>query len=149
MVNVQGDLPTVEPRAVRAALAPLDDPEVAISTLAAVIERDEEKADPNIVKVVGGEIAPGRLRAFYFTRATAPWGEGPLLHHIGLYVYRRAALRRFVGLPPSRLERREKLEQLRALEAGLRIDVAVVETVPLGVDTAAELERARAMLRTS
>ncbi len=149
VVNVQGDLPTVEPRAVRAALAPLDDPEVAISTLAAVIERDEEKADPNIVKVVGGEIAPGRLRAFYFTRATAPWGEGPLLHHIGLYVYRRAALRRFVGLPPSRLERREKLEQLRALEAGLRIDVAVVETVPLGVDTAAELERARAMLRTS
>ena len=133
----------------RAALAPLDDLEVAISTLAAVIERDEEKADPNIVKVVGGEIAPGRLRAFYFTRATAPWGEGPLLHHIGLYVYRRAALRRFVGLPPSRLERREKLEQLRALEAGLRIDVAVVETVPLGVDTAAELERARAMLRTS
>ena len=149
VVNVQGDLPTVEPRAVRAALAPLDDPEVAISTLAAVIERDEEKADPNIVKVVGGEIAPGRLRAFYFTRATAPWGEGPLLHHIGLYVYRRAALRRFVGLPPSRLERREKLEQLRALEAGMRIDVAVVETVPLGVDTAAELERARAMLRTS
>ena len=149
VVNVQGDLPTVEPRAVRAALAPLDDPEVAIATLAAVIARDEEKADPNIVKVVGSEIAPGRLRALYFTRATAPWGEGPLLHHIGLYVYRRAALQRFVGLPPSRLERREKLEQLRALEAGLRIDVAVVETVPLGVDTAAELERARAMLRTS
>ena len=149
VVNVQGDLPTVEPRAVRAALAPLDDGEVAISTLAAVIARDEEKADPNIVKVVGSEIAPGRLRALYFTRATAPWGEGPLHHHIGLYVYRRAALRRFVGLPPSRLERREKLEQLRALEAGMRIDVAVVETVPLGVDTAAELERARAMLRTS
>ncbi len=149
VVNVQGDLPTVEPRAVRAALTPLDDTEVAISTLAAVIARDEEKADPNIVKVVGSEIAPGRLRALYFTRATAPWGEGPLLHHIGLYVYRRAALRRFVGLPPSRLERREKLEQLRALEAGMRIDVAVVETVPLGVDTVAELERARAMLGTS
>ena len=149
VVNVQGDLPTIEPRAVRAALVPLDDGEVAISTLAAVIARDEEKADPNIVKVVGSETAPGRLRALYFTRATAPWGEGPLLHHIGLYVYRRAALRRFVGLPPSRLERREKLEQLRALEAGMRIDVAVVETVPLGVDTAAELERARAMLRSS
>ena len=149
VVNVQGDLPTVEPRAVQAALAPLDEAEVAISTLAAVIARDAEKADPNIVKVVGSEIAPGRLRALYFTRATAPWGEGPLHHHIGLYVYRRAALRRFVGLPPSRLERREKLEQLRALEAGLRIDVAVVETVPLGVDTVAELERARAMLRTS
>lgn len=149
VVNVQGDLPTVEPRAVRAALTPLDDGEVAISTLAATIARDAEKTDPNIVKVVGCELAPGRLRALYFTRATAPWGEGPLLHHIGLYVYRRAALRRFVGLPPSRLERREKLEQLRALEAGMRIDVAVVETVPLGVDTAAELERARAMLRTS
>ena len=149
VVNVQGDLPTVEPRAVQAALTPLDEAEVAISTLAAVIARDAEKADPNIVKVVGSEIAPGRLRALYFTRATAPWGEGPLHHHIGLYVYRRAALRRFVGLPPSRLERREKLEQLRALEAGLRIDVAVVETVPLGVDTVAELERARAMLRTS
>ena len=149
VVNVQGDLPTVEPRAVRAALLPLDEPEVAISTLAAVIVRDEEKADPNIIKVVGSEIAPGRLRALYFTRATAPWGEGPLLHHIGLYVYRRAALRRLVGLPPSPLERREKLEQLRALEDGLRIDVAVVETVPLGVDTPVELERARAMLRTS
>ena len=149
VVNVQGDLPTVEPRAVRAALVPLDEGDVAISTLGAVIARDEEKTDPNIVKVVGSEIAPGRLRALYFTRATAPWGEGPLFHHIGLYVFRRAALRRFVGLPPSPLERREKLEQLRALEAGLRIDVAVVETVPLGVDTAAELERARAMLRTS
>ena len=149
VVNVQGDLPTVEPRAVRAALSPLDRSEVAIATLAAVIVRDEEKTDPNIVKVVGSDIAPGRLRALYFTRAAAPWGEGPLLHHIGLYVYRRAALRRFVGLPPSRLERREKLEQLRALEAGMRIDVAVVETVPLGVDTAAELERARAMLRSS
>ena len=149
VVNVQGDLPTVEPRAVRAALVPLDQSDVAISTLAAVIVRDEEKEDPNIVKVVGSDLAPGRLRALYFTRAAAPWGEGPLLHHIGLYVYRRAALRRFVGLPPSRLERREKLEQLRALEAGMRIDVAVVETVPLGVDTAAELERARAMLRTS
>ena len=149
VVNVQGDLPTVEPRAVRAALSPLEDAEVAISTLAAVIVRDAEKTDSNIVKVVGCEHAPGRLRALYFTRATAPWGEGPLFHHIGLYVYRRAVLRRFVGLPPSRLERREKLEQLRALEAGMRIDVAVVETVPLGVDTAAELERARAMLRTS
>ena len=149
VVNVQGDLPTVEPRAVRAALSPLDRSEVAIATLAAVIVRDEEKTDPNIVKVVGSDIAPGCLRALYFTRAAAPWGEGPLLHHIGLYVYRRAALRRFVGLPPSRLERREKLEQLRALEAGMRIDVAVVETVPLGVDTAAELERARAMLRSS
>ncbi len=149
VVNVQGDLPTVEPGAVRAALTPLDDAEVAIATLAATIVRDEEKADPNIVKVVGSEFAPDRLRALYFTRATAPWGEGPLHHHIGLYVYRRAALRRFVGLPPSRLERREKLEQLRALEDGMRIDVAVVATVPLGVDTAGELERARAMLRTS
>jgi len=149
VVNLQGDLPTVAPPAVRAVLAPLDEPAVWVATLAAVIARDTERADPNVVKVVGTEVAPGRLRAFYFTRATAPWGEGPLYHHIGLYAFRRPALRRFVALPPSRLEGREKLEQLRALEAGWRIDVEVVDTVPLGVDTPSELERARALLRVS
>jgi 3-deoxy-manno-octulosonate cytidylyltransferase (CMP-KDO synthetase) len=96
---------------------------------------------------VGTLVVPGRLRALYFTRATAPAGDGPLYHHIGLYAYRRAALERFVKLPPSRLEQREKLEQLRAVEAGMRIDVAIVETVPLGVDTPQDLETARAMLR--
>ena len=148
VVNVQGDLPTIEPAAVAAALPPLADPDVALSTLAAVIRHDEQRRDPNVVKLVGTEIAPGRLRALYFTRATAPWGEGPLFHHIGLYAFRRPALRRFVALPPSPLERREKLEQLRALEGGMRIDAAVVDTVPLGVDNPAELARARAMLET-
>ncbi len=146
VVNVQGDLPTIDPAIIRAAVAPLADPRVDIATLAAIIRRAEETDDPNIVKAIGTEIAPGRFRALYFTRATAPWGEGPLLHHIGLYAYRRAALRRFVRLPPSPLERREKLEQLRALEAGMRVDITLVDTVPLGVDTPGELERARTLL---
>ena len=146
IVNVQGDLPTIDPETVRAALAPLVDPAVDIATLATVIRREEERDDPNVVKVVGAELSPGRLRALYFTRATAPWGDGPLLHHIGLYAYRRAALTRFVALKPSPLELRERLEQLRALEAGMRIDVMLVDTVPLGVDTPHDLERARAAL---
>jgi 3-deoxy-manno-octulosonate cytidylyltransferase (CMP-KDO synthetase) len=147
VVNVQGDLPTIERAAVRAALAPLQDAAVDIATLATPIRRAEERDNPNVVKAVGTPVEPGRLRALYFTRATAPWGEGDLLHHIGLYAYRRSALERFVALPPSVLERRERLEQLRALEAGMRIDIALVDVAPLGVDTAEDLERARAMLR--
>ena len=146
IVNVQGDLPTLEPAAIAAAVAPLGDPAVDIATIAAEIRSAEERSDPNVVKVVGTPIAPGRLRALYFTRATAPAGEGPFYHHIGLYAFRRAALESFIKLPPSPLERRERLEQLRALEAGMRIDVALVDTVPLGVDTPADLEKARAML---
>ena len=146
VVNLQGDLPTISPATIAAALGPLNDPAVDIATLAAEIKVPEERANPNVVKVVGTPVAPLRLRALYFTRATAPAGEGPLYHHIGLYAYRRAALERFVALPPSPLERREKLEQLRALEAGMRIDVAIVDAVPLGVDTAEDLERAHAML---
>ena len=146
VVNVQGDLPTIAPEAIRAAAALLDAPGVDIGTLGAVITRDEERTNPNVVKLVGSEIAPGHLRALYFTRATAPWGDGPLVHHIGLYAWRRAALARFVALPPSPLELREKLEQLRALEAGMRIDAAIVATVPLGVDTPHDLERARELL---
>jgi 3-deoxy-manno-octulosonate cytidylyltransferase (CMP-KDO synthetase) len=146
VVNVQGDLPTLDPAAIRAALAPLADPEVDIATLAAEIRDAGERADPNVVKVVGTPIGARRLRALYFTRASAPYGEGPLYHHIGVYAYRRAALERFVRLPPSPLERRERLEQLRALEAGMRIDVALVDSVPLGVDTPADLEIARATL---
>ena len=146
VLNVQGDLPTIDPRAIAAAILPLADTAVEIATLAAVIGRPEEKTDPNVVKVVGSDVAPGRLRALYFTRATAPFGEGPLYHHIGLYAYRRRALARFVGLPPSPLERRERLEQLRALEAGMRIDATIVDDVPLGVDTPHDLDRARALL---
>lgn len=146
VVNVQGDLPTIEPSAVRAAIAPLEDRDVDIATLTAAITREEERTNPNVVKVVGSPIGPRRLRALYFTRATAPWGEGSHFHHIGLYAYRRAALARFVTLPPSPLEKREKLEQLRALEDGMRIDAEIVDTVPLGVDTPEDLERARLLL---
>jgi len=146
IVNVQGDLPTLAPADIRAALAPLDDPQVDIATLAAEIVRPQERSSPNVVKVVGSPLGPRRLRALYFTRAEAPWGEGPLYHHIGLYAYRRAALERFVTLPPSPNELRERLEQLRALDAGMRIDVAIVKSVPLGVDTPEDLAKARAML---
>jgi 3-deoxy-manno-octulosonate cytidylyltransferase (CMP-KDO synthetase) len=149
VVNLQGDLPTIEPAVVRLALVPLADALVDIGTLATMIRRPGERADPNIVKMVGSEIGPRRFRALYFTRASAPSGDGPLYHHIGLYAYRRAALERFVALPPSQLERRERLEQLRALEAGMRIDVMEVDTVPLGVDNPHELERARHILGTS
>ncbi|MBI5111353.1 MAG: 3-deoxy-manno-octulosonate cytidylyltransferase [Rhodovulum sp.] len=149
VVNVQGDLPTLSPGDVAAALAPFADPAVDIATLAAVIRRDEERTNPNVVKVVGTPVGERRLRALYFTRATAPYGDGPLYHHIGLYAYRRDALARFVALPPSTLERREKLEQLRALEAGMRIDVAVVDSVPLGVDTPADLAAAREILASA
>jgi len=146
IVNLQGDLPTLAPSAIAAALTPLADVAVDIATLAAEIPIAAERTDPNVVKVVGTPVAPGRLRALYFTRASAPAGEGPLYHHIGLYAFRRAALERFVKLPPSPLERRERLEQLRALESGMRIDVALVDTVPLGVDTPEDLEKARAVL---
>jgi 3-deoxy-manno-octulosonate cytidylyltransferase (CMP-KDO synthetase) len=146
IVNVQADLPTIGSADIAAAMAPLADPAVDIGTLAAEIERTEERGDPNVVKVVGTPVAPLRLRALYFTRATAPFGDGPLYHHIGLYVFRRAALERFVTLAPSPLEQRERLEQLRALEAGMRIDVAIVGGVPLGVDTPEDLARARLML---
>jgi 3-deoxy-manno-octulosonate cytidylyltransferase (CMP-KDO synthetase) len=146
LVNVQGDLPTIDPRAIAAAILPLTDREVDMATLAAVITREAERTEPSVVKAVGTPITAHRLRALYFTRATAPWGEGPLLHHIGLYAWRRKALDRFVALPPSPLELREKLEQLRALEAGMRIDIILVDDVPLGVDTAHDLERARAVM---
>jgi 3-deoxy-D-manno-octulosonate cytidylyltransferase len=146
VVNVQGDLPTIDPAAIAASIVPLSDPAVDIATLVAVIARDEEKTNPNVVKMVGSPISSSRLRALYFTRATAPYGDGPLYHHIGLYAYRRKALQRFVGLAPSPLEMREKLEQLRALEAGMRIDAVVVDDVPLGVDTPHDLDRAREII---
>jgi len=146
VVNVQGDLPTIDPLIIRAAVELLEEPEVAIGTLGAVIREEHEKTDPNVVKIVGSGLGLRRLRALYFTRATAPWGEGDLVHHIGLYAWRRTALERFVAMKPSPLELRERLEQLRALEAGMRIDAAIVDDIPLGVDTAGDLERARAVL---
>ena len=135
-----------EPADITPALGPLADPAVDIATLALEITEEAERTDPNVVKAICSPVAPGRFRALYFTRATAPSGEGPLYHHIGLYAYRRAALARFVALPPSPLERRERLEQLRALEAGMRIDVALTRNVIFGVDTQEHLEKARALL---
>jgi 3-deoxy-manno-octulosonate cytidylyltransferase (CMP-KDO synthetase) len=146
IVNVQGDLPTIEPDIIKRALLPLQNGPADIGTLAVEITHEAEKTNPNVVKIVGSPLSANQLRALYFTRATAPWGEGPLYHHIGLYAYRRAALERFVRLGPSPLERRERLEQLRALEAGMRIDVEIVDSVPLGVDTPADLDRAREIL---
>ena len=146
VVNLQGDFPTILPQNIRDVLLPLSDPAVDIATLAAQIHTAEEDAAPSVVKAVGSPIGERRLRALYFTRATAPHGDGPRYHHIGLYAYRRAALERFVSLPPSPLELQEKLEQLRALEAGMRIDIGIVDTVPRGVDTPPDLETARRLL---
>lgn len=149
VVNLQGDFPTIRPDIIRDVLLPLTDPAVDIATLAAEIHTDEEATNPNVVKAVGSPVAPRRLRALYFTRATAPHGDGPRYHHIGLYAYRRQALQRFVALPPSPLEQQERLEQLRALEGGMRIDIMIVDDVPRGVDTPADLETARRLLAAS
>ena len=146
VVNVQGDFPTIDPAAIAASVGPLADPAVDIATLVGEITEEEERTNPNVVKLVGSAVSGRRLRALYFTRATAPYGAGPLYHHVGLYAFRRPALARFVKLPPSALEMREKLEQLRALEAGMRIDAVILDHVPFGVDTPEYLERARAVL---
>jgi 3-deoxy-manno-octulosonate cytidylyltransferase (CMP-KDO synthetase) len=146
VVNLQGDFPTISPDNLQSVLGPLADPAVDIATLAAEIHTEEESTAPSVVKAIGSPVSAGRLRALYFTRATAPYGDGPRYHHIGVYAYRRAALERFVKLPPSPLEQQEKLEQLRALEAGMRIDITLVDTVPRGVDTPADLETARQLL---
>jgi 3-deoxy-manno-octulosonate cytidylyltransferase (CMP-KDO synthetase) len=145
VVNVQGDLPTIDPADIRAALMPLSDPVVDIATVAAVISDPAERSNPNVVKVKGTSVASDHLRAESFTRDGTS-GPGPHYHHIGLYAFRRPALERFVRLAPSANEQREKLEQLRALDAGMRIDVVVVKSVPLGVDTPEELAKARALL---
>ena len=149
VVNLQGDFPTIRPGTIREVLQPLADNAVDIATLAAEIHTEEEAANPNVVKAVGSPIGPRRLRALYFTRATAPHGEGPRYHHVGLYAYRREALQRFIELPPSPLEQQERLEQLRALEGGMRIDIMIVDDVPRGVDTAADLETARRLIAGS
>ncbi|MGI9351701.1 MAG: 3-deoxy-manno-octulosonate cytidylyltransferase [Rhizobiaceae bacterium] len=146
VINIQGDLPTIEAEVIRQSVLPLETPEVDIATLATEITDADERTNPNVVKAVGTPVSPSHLRSLYFTRATAPHGDGPLYHHIGLYAYRRKALERFVSLPPSTLEMREKLEQLRALENGMRIDIQLVDSVPLGVDTPQDLEKARQAL---
>jgi 3-deoxy-manno-octulosonate cytidylyltransferase (CMP-KDO synthetase) len=147
IVNVQGDLPTLDGALIRRALDPLAEPSVDIATLVCEIADPAERERPSVVKAVVAWSGGGIGRALYFSRAAVPTGAGPLYHHIGLYAYRRAALQRFVSLPPAPLEQREKLEQLRALEAGMRIDAAEVHTVPLGIDTPEDLERAREMLK--
>jgi 3-deoxy-manno-octulosonate cytidylyltransferase (CMP-KDO synthetase) len=149
VINLQGDFPTIRPDNIRDVLGPLDDPAVDIATLAAEIHTEEEDSNPNVVKAIGSRLSERRLRALYFSRAAAPWGDGPRYHHVGLYAYRREALQRFVALPPSPLELQEKLEQLRALEAGMRIDITIVDTVPRGVDTPADLETTRQILAKS
>jgi 3-deoxy-manno-octulosonate cytidylyltransferase (CMP-KDO synthetase) len=149
VVNLQGDLPTLGPALIGVAVETLGASGADIATLACRSESELERANPSVTKaIVAWDKTGERGRALYFTRAPAPWGEGPIYHHIGLYVYRREALARFVALPASPLEKREKLEQLRALEAGMSIAVARVDTIPLGVDTPDDLERARALLAT-
>jgi 3-deoxy-manno-octulosonate cytidylyltransferase (CMP-KDO synthetase) len=144
VINLQGDLPSLPPDFLRTVLAPLADPAIDIATLVAPITAADEAAAPSVVKCVCA-FPPGTdtARALYFSRAAIPWGDGPLWHHIGIYAYRRAALTRFVSLPPSLLEQREKLEQLRALEAGMIVGAARVAHAPFGVDTPEDLERAR------
>ncbi len=151
VVNLQGDLPVLDPQLIRKTVEILENGPFDISTLAAPITDDSERTNPNVVKAVIAGRADGLKaghvgKALYFSRATVPYGEGPLFHHIGLYGYRRAALEKFVSLPPSPLEQREKLEQLRALENNMTIGVGVVDTIPFGVDTPEDLEKARKML---
>jgi 3-deoxy-manno-octulosonate cytidylyltransferase (CMP-KDO synthetase) len=147
VINLQGDLPTISPEIIERVLDPLTEDEVDIGTLAAVIEDKSETEDPNVVKAIVGLQHGQRVgRALFFSRAAVPFGEGPYYHHIGLYAFRRDALRRFVSLPEGVLERRERLEQLRALEVGMRVDVALVDTFPDGVDTPSDLARARERL---
>jgi 3-deoxy-manno-octulosonate cytidylyltransferase (CMP-KDO synthetase) len=148
VVNLQGDLPDVDPQALRIVLGTLEQSGADIATLAAPITDPADFDNPNVVKPIVAWNAKGsRGRALYFTRSRAPAGEGPLYHHVGIYAFTRSALARFVSLPPSPLELREKLEQLRALEAGMRIEVTRIDAVPLSIDTPADLERARSLIR--
>lgn len=150
VVNLQGDLPTIDPAVIRAALLPLADPAVDIGSVAYPVTDPAELANPNVTKVAAGFAAGARVaRALYFSRLPVPYGPGEHYHFPGIYAYRRAALARFIALPPTLLEMRESLEQLRALEAGMRIDVALIDTVPFGVDTPADLARAREILAGS
>ena len=148
VINLQGDLPLLERSTITAAFDLLQNERVDIGTVAAKITVPEEKLSPSIVKAIVAWNNDGITgRSLYFTRAPAPAGDGPMYHHIGLYTFRRRALERFVKLPMSSLERQERLEQLRALENGMRIDVALVDTVPFGVDTPEDLEKAKTLIK--
>ncbi|RCL00158.1 MAG: 3-deoxy-manno-octulosonate cytidylyltransferase (CMP-KDO synthetase) [Candidatus Tokpelaia sp. JSC188] len=147
IINLQSDLPTISPESILSTVHALTESPADIATLCSKITYKEEKNDPNVVKIVGTPLDNNRLRALYFTRAKAPYGHGPFYHHIGLYVYRRKALKRFVSLGPSILEKREKLEQLRALEDNMRIDVSIIKTAPFNVDTQEDLTRIRTILK--
>jgi 3-deoxy-manno-octulosonate cytidylyltransferase (CMP-KDO synthetase) len=150
VINLQGDLPTMPPGQLRAVLSPLSDPGFDIATLVAPILTETEAQAPSVVKAACAfERGRAVSAALYFSRAPIPAGDGPRWHHIGVYAYRRAALARYVSLPASPLEKRENLEQLRALEDGMRIACARVEFAPFGVDTEADLERARIQLTPS
>jgi 3-deoxy-manno-octulosonate cytidylyltransferase (CMP-KDO synthetase) len=147
VVNLQGDLPALDPADVRATVDTLLATGADIATLAAEIDDAADFDNPSVVKpVIAWDPGGRRGRALYFSRARVPTGEGAVFHHVGIYAYRRAALERFVSLPASPLEKREKLEQLRALEAGMTIAVARVDAVPLSVDTPADLKKARKLL---
>ncbi|HAJ45152.1 MAG TPA: 3-deoxy-manno-octulosonate cytidylyltransferase [Alphaproteobacteria bacterium] len=148
ILNIQGDLPTLDPRLIRELDAMLSDERFALATLVARITREEERTNPNVVKAVVAWESASQGRALYFTRATAPWGPGEHWHHIGLYGWQRAALERFVALKPSSLEMREKLEQLRALEHGINIAVVKVDYESIGVDVPADVARVEAILQT-
>jgi 3-deoxy-manno-octulosonate cytidylyltransferase (CMP-KDO synthetase) len=148
VVNLQGDLPTIDPLAVRRCLAGLTNEQVDIATIAALIENDEDIKNPNIVKAIASlgkdrEVAYARD----FVREVGPEHEAPYWHHIGVYAYRRQSLSRFVSLSVSTRETLRKLEQMRALDNDMRIAVVRVDSVPLGVDTSADLEAVRAILR--
>ena len=144
VVNVQGDLPLLDPAYIRAVAEAQAASGAEIATLVAEIDDPADRDNPNAIKaVVSWDKGGARGRALYFTRTRAPHGDGPHYFHVGIYAFAREALARFVALPPSPLEKQEKLEQLRAMEAGMRITVARVDSVPLSVDTPADLEDAR------
>ncbi|RZI46134.1 3-deoxy-manno-octulosonate cytidylyltransferase [Candidatus Finniella inopinata] len=143
VINLQGDLPNISASVLQAVLRPLENPAVDIATIACVIENPQDLSNENVVKIALAKESATRGRGLYFSRATIPFGADTHYHHIGVYAYRYKALEKFVSLPASPLEKAERLEQLRALEAGMRIDVELVETIPHTVDTALDLEAAR------